>query len=301
MSPINDDDIVKAQEQTYSVDYSLLDDYLLSYSSALEKSDYTEESYQALEQALEHGRTVRADVASSQTEVDEAVKQLQEARAGLVPAKKTNWPFLITLGILIFIVVVGALLLILKMTGVIFKKTEPEKLMTLSEMNMQKNPAAPKEPAVKKEPEIILPKPRNSSGLRRGGDSGGYKETTVLGVDQFAQEEGTVVLGAKTASTEAYLVRKSNSDKIRIDGKVFTIGKDSSRVNYCIADNPSISRCHAQIQQRDMKYYLSDMQSTNFTYLNGRILMTGEEAELKDNDEIRFSNEEYYFNIRRGE
>lgn len=300
LSSISAEDIADAKTEVYTVDYGLLDNYILNYSM-LEKSDYTEESYQVLEQALEHARAVSADQAATQAEVDAAVGQLGEARAGLIPAKKTNWPFLITLGILILVVITGVVLIILKMAGVIFKKTEPEKLLTLSEMNMQKGVVAPAEHAARLEPEIVLPKPRNSGGLRRGGESGGYKETTVLGVENPAQSEGTVVLGAQAVSMEAYLIRKSNSDKIRIDGKTFTIGKDGSRVNYCIADNPSISRCHAQIQQRDMKYYLSDLQSTNFTYLNGRILMTGEEAELKDKDEIRFSNEEYYFSIRKGD
>lgn len=300
---ISEKDIEDAKTEMYSIDYSLLDNYIVNYSM-LEKSNYTEESYQVLEQALEHASEVRADQAASQADVDEAVVQLGAAKAGLVIAQKTNWPFLITLIILILVVLTGAVLIILKMTGVIFKKTEPEKLLTLSEINMQKGGvAAPMQPehAMRQEPEIVLPKPRNSGGLRRGGEFSGYKETTVLGVENLAQSEGTVLLGAQAVSVEAYLIRKSNSEKIRIDGKTFTIGKDGSRVNYCIADNPSISRCHAQIQQRDMKYYLSDMQSTNFTYLNGRILMTGEEAELKDKDEIRFSNEEYYFSIRKGD
>lgn len=303
ISSISAEDIADAKIELYTVDYSLLDSYILNYSM-VEKSDYTEESYKVLELALEHAREVRADTSATQAEVDGAVAQLGEAKAGLVMAKKTNWPFLITLMILILVVVTGAVFMILKMTGVIFKKTEPEKLLTLSEMNMQKGVAATpmqQEHAMRQEPEIVLPKPRNSGGLRRGGEFSGYKETTVLGVENLAQSEGTVLLGAQAVSVEAYLIRKSNSEKIRIDGKTFTIGKDGSRVNYCIADNPSISRCHAQIQQRDMKYYLSDMQSTNFTYLNGRILMTGEEAEIKDKDEIRFSNEEYYFSIRKGD
>lgn len=304
LTAISAEDIADARTESYTVDYSLLDDYILNYS-LLEKTEYTEESYRVLEEALVHARAVKADNTATQAEIDAAVEELGVAKAGLITAEEINWPFIITLVILILFVVTLVLLFVLKQAGIIFKKTEPEKLLTLSEMNIQKGmPAQNQSPQpLRTEPEIVLPKAKNSGGLRRTGDTGNYKETTVLGVGNPSQREGTVVLGAKQAvpTVEGYLIRKSNGEKIHVEGRQFLIGKDGSRVNYCISDNPSISRCHAQIQQRDMKYYLSDMQSTNFTYLNGRILMTGEEAELTDNDEIRFSNEEYYFTIKKGD
>lgn len=318
LSSISAQDIADARTVESSVDYGLLDDYILNYS-LLEKSEYTEESYRILEEALANARNIKADKTATQAEIDGAVEQLGLAKAGLVQAKKTNWPFLITLGVLILAVLTALVLYILKLNGILFRKTEPEKLLTLSEMEMQNKASGSKEGAGtresfgcgtssgsvrgsgRREADIVMPRPRNSGHLGKGGESGGYKETTVLGVENPAQSEGTVVLGGQPAALEAYLIRKSNSDKIKIEGRQFRIGKDKSQVNYCVTDNPSISRCHAQIQQKDRKYYLSDLQSTNFTYLNGRILMSDEKAELQDNDVIRFSNEEYLFSIRKGD
>lgn len=300
LSSISAQDIADARTVESSVDYGLLDDYILNYS-LLEKGEYTEESYQILEEALANARNVKADKTATQTEIDGAVEQLGLAKAGLVQAQKTNWPFLITLGVLILAVLTALVLYILKLKGILFRKTEPEKLLTLSEMEMQNKSSGAIETSGRREPDIVLPRPRNSGHLGKGGESGGYKETTVLGVENAAQSEGTVVLGGQPAALEAYLIRKSSSDKIKIEGRQFRIGKDKSQVNYCVTDNPSISRCHAQILQKDRKYYLADLQSTNFTYLNGRILMSDEEAELKDNDVIRFSNEEYLFCIRKGD
>lgn len=290
LSSISAQDIVDAREPEVSVDTGLLDDYILNYS-LIEKSGYTEESYQALEEVLSQARDIKNDKNATEEEVNHAVEQLSIAKAGLIPKKNINYPFLITLGILIFAAVLGVVLYLLKLKGILFHGKEPEQLMTLKEMTM----------AAKPEPEIVMPKPRNSGGLGRGGESGGYKETTVLGVENGTFNEGTVVLGSQAPVFEAYLIRKNNAEKIRINGNEFLIGKDKSRVSYCISDNPSVSRCHAKIENRNRNYYLSDMQSTNFTYLNGRILAAGEEAELKDGDAIRFSNEEYLFSIRKGD
>lgn len=288
LSSISAQDIVDAREPEVSVDTGLLDDYILNYS-LIEKSGYTEESYQALEEALSQARDIKNDKNATEEEVNHAVEQLSIAKAGLIPKKNINYPFLITLGILIFAAVLGVVLYLLKLKGILFHGEEPEQLMTLKEMTMAAKP------------EIVMPKARNSGGLGRGGESGGYKETTVLGVESGTFNEGTVVLGSQAPVFEAYLIRKNNAEKIRINGNEFLIGKDKSRVSYCISDNPSVSRCHAKIENRNRNYYLSDMQSTNFTYLNGRILAAGEEAELKDGDAIRFSNEEYLFSIRKGD
>lgn len=295
LSDISKEDITDARTQGSSADKSLLNDYILNYS-LIEKENYTEESYQVLEKALQDAEETKADEDATQEEIDNAVEQLTVAKAGLVVKKDINYPFFITLGILIFVIIAGLVLYILKLKGIIFQKTEPEKLVTLEEMPIQS-----KSGSLRPEPEIVMPKPRTSGRLGKGGESGGYKETTVLGVKMPAQSEGTVVLGTQAAPVEAYLVRQSKPDKVRIEGSEFLIGKDKSKVNYCVLDNPSISRCHAKILVREGKFYLSDMKSTNFTYLNGRILEYGEEAELKDGDSVRFSNEDFVFHIGNGE
>lgn len=293
LESVSESGIADARNTGNSVDYSLLDDYILNYS-LLEKSAYTPESYQALEAALTSAREVKADKAATQDEIDMAVNQLGQAKAGLVAAKNKNWPFIIAISVIIIAMVAGLVVYILKLKGILFKKADPERLLTLSEMTMKSRSAALSQGLKKSEPEIPIPKSKNSGNLGRSGGLGGsFQETTVLGVG--GGEQGTVVLGVSAAIQDAYLVRTNTMEKIRIDTQDFIIGKDRNKVNYCIADNPSISRCHARIQKKNGGYYLSDMKSTNFTYLNNKILMSEEEAELKDGDVLRFSNEEFSF------
>ncbi len=281
--------------ESVNADKELLDDYILNYSM-IDKEDYTEESYALLEEALHRAREVKQDNDAAQEEVDEAVEQLMSAKESLVGRKEINYPFIITLSILILFIITTLVLYILKLKGIIYKKTESNQIVTLDEI-----PDSAKSGALKREPEMVIPKPRTSGRLGKGEESGGYKETTVLGVKAPAESEGTIVLGTQSASVEAYLIRTGRPEKIRIEGSEFLIGKDKGRVNYCIMNNPSISRCHAKIKMKDGKFYLSDMQSTNFTYLNGRILEYGEEAELKDGDSVRFSNEDYSVQIGKGD
>lgn len=296
ISDISAEDIADARTTNEtSVDKSLLNDYILNYS-LIEKENYTDESYQALETALNNAGVIKEDENATQEEVDAAVEQLTVAKAQLVVKEDINYPFIVTLSILILLIIIGLVLYILKLKGVIFKQKEPEQLVTLNEM-----PTSARSGSLNREPEIVMPKPRTSGRLGKGGESGGYKETTVLGVEMPAQNEGTVVLGTQAPAVEAYLLRVGKAEKVRIEGSEFLIGKDKGRVNYCITNNPSISRCHAKIKMQDGKFYLSDMQSTNFTYLNGRILEYDEEAELKDGDIVRFSNEDYSFHVGKGD
>lgn len=47
---------------------------------------------------------------------------------------------------------------------------------------------------------------------------------------------------------------------------------------------PTVSRIHAKIRKVDEEYYLSDLNSRNGTSVNGRLLKTGEEYQLQDED-----------------
>ena len=89
---------------------------------------------------------------------------------------------------------------------------------------------------------------------------GGNGETSVL--NEGAGE--TTVLGAGSSSG-AYLIRRKNRERIMLTGPVFTIGKERRRVNYCVDDNSSVSRCHVRIR-KGSQYMVADMNSTNYTF-----------------------------------
>ena len=119
----------------------------------------------------------------------------------------------------------------------------------------------------------------------------GAGETTVL--NDGAGE--TTVLGGGAVGTSAALIRVKNGERIAIASPEFVIGKEKRRVNYCISDNNSISRAHAKIIVRGGSCYAVDMNSTNFTFVNGTKLASGQEQLLNDGDKIKLSDEEFEF------
>ena len=113
-----------------------------------------------------------------------------------------------------------------------------------------------------------------------------------------AAEEGagdTTVLGAGSAGTGFVLKRKNGGEEIKINKSEFFIGKEKAKVDYCIVNNNSISRRHAKIKVRAGKCYISDLGSTNCTYINGTKLSPNQEIALIPGDVIKLSNEEFEF------
>jgi ribosomal protein L40E len=108
---------------------------------------------------------------------------------------------------------------------------------------------------------------------------------------KFCTKCGTVV-GTSTPS----LLRVKNNEKINIDSKEFIIGKKHEMVNYCVVDNPAISRVHAKIVKHDDgRYFIVDMGSTNHTYVNGTQAPANMEVPINKGAKIRISNEEFIF------
>ena len=116
----------------------------------------------------------------------------------------------------------------------------------------------------------------------------GAGETSVL--NDGAGE--TTVLGGNQAIGFA-LLRKSNNEHIAINKPEFVIGKERRRVDYCIANNNSVSRTHAKLRVRGGVCYIADLGSTNCTYVNGAKLSPNQEVALKKGDKIKISDEEF--------
>ena len=70
---------------------------------------------------------------------------------------------------------------------------------------------------------------------------------------------------------------------------------DRNYADYCVSDNPAVSRSHARIITRSGKYYIWDNGSTNHTYVNGTMIPSNTEVELEFNSKVKFANEEYEF------
>lgn len=78
------------------------------------------------------------------------------------------------------------------------------------------------------------------------------------------------------------------------------IGKQEDRAEI-VLKNAKISRLHAEIYQKDGRFFLMDMNSSNGTYLNHspERLAACADYELSSGDVIRFANEEYVFRMER--
>jgi pSer/pThr/pTyr-binding forkhead associated (FHA) protein len=123
-----------------------------------------------------------------------------------------------------------------------------------------------------------------------------FGETTVL---NNAIAGSTTVLGVDSAAQSAtpHLVRIRNNERISLNKPVFRIGKEKSFVDYFIGDNTAISRSHADFTARNGEYFVTDMNSTNHTYVNGVMIQSSTEVKLAHGARIKLANEEFEFRL----
>lgn len=106
----------------------------------------------------------------------------------------------------------------------------------------------------------------------------------------------TVVLSAGQTEGPASLVSREPGElaTIYLDRDLMVIGKMENAADAVIS-LPTVSRIHAKIRKVDEEYYLSDLNSRNGTSVNGRLLKTGEEYQLQDEDQVEFAQARYIF------
>ncbi len=102
-----------------------------------------------------------------------------------------------------------------------------------------------------------------------------------------------------TSSPQAPMVQASieyPADKriVMIRKPYFLIGRTSD-VDFILSENKGISRKHACIRYENQNFYLSDLDSTNHTYLNNSELNPGEMRILKNGDRIGVGKETLIF------
>ena len=109
-------------------------------------------------------------------------------------------------------------------------------------------------------------------------------------------ENMTVLLNENEDSYKHFLKWNdlSGDKKYEIKNGVTIIGSASEKVD-CVISQKGISRVHAKITDEDGKFYLKDMNSTNGTMVNGRMLSCYEICEVKGGDRIQLGNTECIF------
>ncbi len=120
--------------------------------------------------------------------------------------------------------------------------------------------------------------------------------TVVLG---YNERRGTVVLGCDELPAPAYpyLIREKSREKIPVDKPVFRIGSEREYCDYFVSDNSYVSRSHADIVTRGNHFYVVDKNSTNKTYVDGRVIKRETEVEVFSGSEILLANEKFTFYV----
>lgn len=95
-----------------------------------------------------------------------------------------------------------------------------------------------------------------------------------------------------------YIIRKRTKEKIVVDRNPFKLGKDASCVDYCIKDNPAVSRNHADIVRKADGFYLIDKGSLNHTFVNGKKLAEDEQRKLENGCLMQLANEVFEFRTK---
>lgn len=241
-------------------------------------TSYTEESLQALDDAIENANAVLDDTAATQSQVDQATEEVESATDALEEEAGMNWLVWVIVAVILVIVIVVVVVLV------------------ITSSNKNKKAAAAREEDFRRK--IEQERLNNQTSQRTVGGhvnippspSEGAGETSVLGEGRGE----TTVLNAG-AQASAYMIRKKTNERVPVSGPSFTIGKERSRVNYCISDNTSVSRCHARIMRKGAQYFVTDMNSTNYTFVNGVKVMPGQEVQLNNGDIVRFADEDFEF------
>lgn len=111
-----------------------------------------------------------------------------------------------------------------------------------------------------------------------------YKETTVLASDivvEHKQKELCLVSTAEGKYPPIY-IRKESILLGSMEGCDYILNQDG------------ISRMHAKLMRKDGEVYVTDLNSTNGTMLNGKRLESGQEYKLKVGDIIAFAHQGFF-------
>lgn len=228
------------------------------------------------------------------TEATTAATTQAATEAAATPAKNSSGLDTTTLIIIIAVaaVVVIAIIIIIAVvaSGKKKKKAEEERRRRAAANQAAAQPRAAQQPMGGFNTPPVAPQvPPVPSAPTMGGFDSGAGETSVL--DNGAGETSVLGMGQNSAT----LVRSKTGENIAIRKATFAIGKERNRVDYCITNNNSISRQHANIVCKGGSYFLVDLNSTNGTYVNGQQVAPNQEVRLNPNDKIKFADEEFTF------
>lgn len=127
-------------------------------------------------------------------------------------------------------------------------------------------------------------------------DNSAEYETTVLTSQPIVQRQ--INISDMGGNYSLHLMRTLNGEDVPVYVTPFTIGKDSSNVDY-VLNGYGVSRQHATIMYEDGCYYILDNNSTNGTMIEGVKIQPGEKAEIGNGCIISLGNETFQVRIEQ--
>lgn len=133
------------------------------------------------------------------------------------------------------------------------------------------------------------------------------EEHTILPQEVTPWEEGTIQLdvpdsggmmmadGMETVRLQFYLVREKTGERVELHRFPFLVGSEAGSADYCVTDNPAVSRKHAKFFLQDGQCFVADQKSTNRTYVNDCALEPQVARMLRSGDRLRLANEDFTF------
>lgn len=284
-----------------TVDKNYLSASVVEAQDKLIGGEYTEASVAALETEISAANALLSNDHATQAEIDAAVASLNAAVRGLEEESGLNMTMIILIAAGVLLVVIVLVVVIILVRGSKKKKQKvPVAAGARPAPPIQRPAQPPVAPAAAQRPAPQPPQTPPAPPFPNAQSHGGIGETTVLnsGVGETTLLDGGAGETSLLSNTPlCTLLREKNGEKISISRVEFLIGKERSRVDYCISDNNSISRAHARIIARDGRFFLIDQNATNGTYVNNVRCQPRREVEIKDNDQVKLSDESFTFKI----
>lgn len=106
----------------------------------------------------------------------------------------------------------------------------------------------------------------------------------------------TVLLAVRSRQEQPQLIHEQTGEVIALKTFPFYLGREKEYASHVI-ERDGISRLHFCIRERESQYYLSDLNSTNGTYINGTEILPGKEHRIVPQDMIRAGTEEFLFSL----
>ena len=305
------DDLYSAEMD--AVDKTLLEE-AITRASAADLEEYTEKSSEALREALERAKDVDVRDDASQDEVDEALRVLEAAYEGLTAKGKFSGisEFLsghgraiLTIAAVFLGVLVAAAVMFRK--GIIrrgrkLRKVRARNDKEIEDILRERDEEESREYEYADDEFADMTRREKDRSARIPRDMGGedleYADEDDLEEDRATdlEEDGEDGSSDTTVLTrKAYLIRIDNGRRIPISKKDFAIGKEKSKVDYCISGDTTVSRVHALIRNIGGKYYIEDQASTNYTYYEGKQIPEYKPVCLKDGSRFKLSEVEFEF------